>query len=69
MAAKFKGRATLAHLFIFTTPLKLLDKFTYLGSRISSTEKDIDIIKDLLGLLEFHPPFGHFEFVRWLGST
>ncbi len=26
-------------------------------------------IKKLLGLLEFHPPFGHFEFVRRLGST
>ena len=24
------------------TPLKLVDKFTYLGSRVSSTEKDID---------------------------
>ena len=24
------------------TPLKLVDKFTYLGSSISSTEKDID---------------------------
>ena len=24
------------------TPLKLIDKFTYLGSRVSSTEKDID---------------------------
>ncbi len=26
-------------------------------------------IKELLGLLEFHPPFGHFEFARRLGST
>ncbi len=26
-------------------------------------------IKQLLGLLEFHPQFGHFEFVRRLGST
>ena len=25
------------------TPLKLVDKFTYLGSRVSSTEKDIDM--------------------------
>ncbi len=24
------------------TPLKLVDKFTYLGSRVASTEKDID---------------------------
>ena len=24
------------------TPLKLVDKFTYLGSSVSSTEKDID---------------------------
>ncbi len=26
-------------------------------------------IKELLGLLEFHPSFGHFEFVRRLGSS
>ncbi len=26
-------------------------------------------IKELLGLLEFHPSVGHFEFVRRLGST
>ncbi len=25
--------------------------------------------KELLGLLEFYPPFGKFEFVRRLGST
>ena len=24
------------------TPLKLVDKFTYLGSSVASTEKDID---------------------------
>ena len=24
------------------TPLKLVDKFTYLGSNVASTEKDID---------------------------
>ena len=26
------------------TPLKLVDKFTYLGSSVSSTEKDIDTL-------------------------
>ncbi len=25
--------------------------------------------KELLGLFEFHPSFGHFEFVRRLGSS
>ena len=27
---------------LYGTPLKLVDKFTYLGSSVSSTEKDID---------------------------
>ena len=30
------------YIYIYMSPLKLVDKFTYLGSSVSSTEKDID---------------------------
>ncbi len=49
------------------------ENYEIFSTEVSAREKQgqtvVSHIKKLLGLLEFHPPFGHFEFVRWLGST
>ena len=61
------------------TPLKLVDKFTYLGSSVESTEKDIDtrLTKALTtinrlsiiwksDLTQFLPGSGHIDTAIWV---
>ncbi len=63
-------------LFILFFKLELYfekENYEIFSTEVSAREnKDRTVvghIKELLGFLEFHPPFGHFEFVRRLGST
>ncbi len=42
---------------------------TEVSARENNVRTVVGHIRELLGLLEFHPPFGRFEFVRRLGST
>ncbi len=50
------------------------ENYEIFSTEVSAREKNkgrtvVSHIKELLGLLEFHPSFGHFEFGRRLGSS